>query len=187
MKKVFFASAAILLAFINTQAQTSDAIASKPSREERKESKKERKAERTKQEGDEVSYQSKQEFYRDFGDQPDAKWTKTKSYDEVVFNKDGVATTAYYDFDAKLVGTTNLKTFADLPAAGQKQIIKDYKDYTVQNVVFFDDNENNETNMVLYGSQFDDEDNYFVELQKDDKKIVVQVTMDGLTGYFTTL
>jgi len=194
MKKVLFASAAILLAVISTQAQTSDGITkndSKPSKEERKEIKKEKKEERitlSRQEGnDDVSYQSKEAFYRDFGNQPDAKWTRTKYYDKAVFNKDGVATTAFYDFDANLVGTTSLKTFTDLPAAGQKQIRKEYKDYTVENVVFFDDNENNETDMVLYGSQFDGEDNYFVELQKDNKTIVVQVTMDGLTGYFTTL
>jgi len=85
------------------------------------------------------------------------------------------------------VGTTNFVSFADLPEAGQKQILKEYKDYTVKEIVFFDDNENNDTNMVLYNSQFDGEDNYFVELQKDDKTIVVQVTPDGLTGYFTSL
>jgi hypothetical protein len=193
MKKVLFASAAILLAVISTQANSSGAITkkdSKPSKEERKEIKKEKKEERItlrRREGNDVRYQSKEVFYRDFGNQPDAKWAKTKYYDKAVFNKDGVATTAYYDFDANLVGTTSFKTFADLPAAGQKQIRKDYKDYTVENVVFYDDNENNETGMVLYGSQFDDEDNYFVELQKDNKTIVVQVTMDGLTGYFTTL
>ena len=77
--------------------------------------------------------------------------------------------------------------YPDLPEAGQKQILKEYKDYTVKKIVFFDDNENNDTNMVLYNSQFDGEDNYFVELQKDDKTIVVQVTPDGLTGYFTSL
>ncbi len=41
--------------------------------------------------------------------------------------------------------------------------------------------------MILYNNAFDDEDNYFVELQKDNKTIVVQVTMDGLIGYFTAL
>jgi hypothetical protein len=41
--------------------------------------------------------------------------------------------------------------------------------------------------MILYGDQFDDEDNYFSELKKDNKAIVVQVTMDGAAGYFTDL
>ena len=191
MKKVFFASAAFLLAVISTQAQTTDDIAKNDSKQERKEIRKEKKPKAItlrKKEGDEVSYQSRQEFFRDFGfGDKDVTWRKTRYYDEADFVKDGAATTAFYDIDSKLVGTTNVKTFADLPAAGQKQINKEYKDYTVKNVVFYDDNENNDTDMILYESQFDDEDNYFVELQKDNKTIVVQVTMDGLVGYFTDL
>ena len=190
MKKVFFASAAILLAVISTQAQATDAIAKNAGKQEGTAISKEKKAKEItlrEKKGDGVNYQSKQEFFRDFGDNDAVTWRKTKYYDEADFIKDGEATTAFYDIDARLVGTTNIKTFADVPAAGQKQIKKEYKDYTVKNVVFYDDNENNETDMVLYGSQFDDEDNYFVELQKDNKTIVVQVTMDGLVGYFTDL
>ena len=76
------------------------------------------------------------------------------------------------------------KTFSDLPASAQKQINKEYKDYTIEKVIFFDDNEDVDTDMILYGSQFDDADNYFVELRKDNKDVVLQVTMDGLVGYF---
>jgi Peptidogalycan biosysnthesis/recognition len=190
MKKVFFASAAILLAFISTQAQTNDALVknnNKSVKEERKEIKKEKQITLRQLEGNEINYQSKQEFYRTFGDLPNVEWTKGKYFDQAVFNKDGIITTAYFDFDAQLVGTTCTKTFDDLPAAAQKQISKQYKDYTVEKVIFFDDNEDNSTDMVLYANQFDDEDNYFVELKKDNKAIVVQVTMDGLVGYFTTL
>ena len=183
MKKVLFASAALLLTIMGTEAQANDAITKAEKKEIKKEKKEERVALR-RQAGNEVSYQSKQSFYKDFGDQPNVVWTRTKFYDEAIFDKDGVPTTAYYDLDANLVGTTNMKTFADLPAAGQKQIKKDYKDYTVKAVVFYDDNENNDTDMVLYGNQFDDEDNYFVELQKDNKTIIVQCTMEGLVGYF---
>ena len=87
--------------------------------------------------------------------------------------------TAFYDNDGKLVGTTMIKTFADVPANGQKQIKKKYKDYTVGPVIFFDNNEFNETDMMLYGLQFDDEDNYFVELTKGNSKIVVRVNSAG--------
>ena len=64
------------------------------------------------------------------------------------------------------------------------KINKEYKDYTIEKVIFFDDNEDVDTDMILYGSQFDDADNYFVELRKDNKDVVLQVTMDGLVGYF---
>jgi hypothetical protein len=194
MKKIFFASAAILLAFVSTQAQSGDVTMVKdnvkPVKEERKEIRKEKKDQRItlrKLEGNEINYQSKQQFYRSFGDQPDVQWTKGKYFDQALFNKDGVATTAYFDFDAQLVGTTSDKTLAELPESAQKQIAKEYKDYTVEKVIFFDDNEDVDTDMIMYGSQFDDEDNYFVELKKDNKEVVLQVTMDGLVGYFTSL
>ena len=184
MKKLIFASAALILTIVSVQAQDNDAITKSDKKEIRKEKKEERVALR-KQENNDASYQSKQAFYRDFGDRQDVAWTKSRFFDEATFGNNGTPTTAYYDFDGKLVGTTNMKTFADLPIDGQKQINKEYKDYTVKAVVFYDDNESNDTDMVLYGNQFDGEDNYFVELQKDNKTLIVQCTMNGLVGYFT--
>jgi hypothetical protein len=40
---------------------------------------------------------------------------------------------------------------------------------------------------MYYGQQFDDEDKYFVELQNDKEKIVVQVNMAGDVSFFRTL
>jgi hypothetical protein len=51
----------------------------------------------------------------------------------------------------------------------------------------FDDNEYNESDMLLYGQLFEDEDSYFVEVQKDDKRIILQVSMDGQVSYFTAM
>jgi len=193
MKKLLFASAAILMAFTVTQAQSGDALAkndTKPSKEERKEFKKEKRDERTslrKLEDNEVNYQSKEAFYSIYGDLPGVEWTKGKYFDEAIFDVEGISTTAYFDYDAQLVGTTSEKTFADLPVSAQNRIKKEYKDYTVEKILFFDDNEDIDTNMVLYGGEFNDEDNYFVELKKDNKVSVLQVTMDGLVGFFTEL
>ena len=41
--------------------------------------------------------------------------------------------------------------------------------------------------MMYYGQQFDDEDKYFVELQNDKEKIVVQVNTVGEVSFFRTL
>jgi len=41
--------------------------------------------------------------------------------------------------------------------------------------------------MMLYGKQFEDADNYFVELTKGAKKIIVQVDSQGLVFFFTEL
>lgn len=131
---------------------------------------------------------AKSKYYADFGNVPDVKWKRVGTFDEAAFTKDGKEMKAFYDIDGKLVGTTTIKTFADVPAKGQKEIEAKYKDYSIgQQVVFFDDNEANETDMILYGVQFDDEDNYFVELTKGTKKIILQVNSEGEVFFFKQL
>jgi hypothetical protein len=41
--------------------------------------------------------------------------------------------------------------------------------------------------MILYGIQFEDQDNYFVELSKASKKIVLQVNPEGAVFFFKDL
>jgi hypothetical protein len=94
---------------------------------------------------------------------------------------------AYYDAEAKLVGTTTQKTFADLPVVAQKEINKKYKGYRTGDVIFFDDNEKNETDMIMYHMQFDDADNYFVDMKKDAKEIILKVDMGGSVSFFKQL
>ena len=189
MKKLLVLSAATFILVAAVHAQTSVALKNeiksnkklesaikKENREERKELKK--------LEGKEVSDQSKQAFHGDFGKIPVSKWKRTANSDEATFIKDGEVMTAYYDAGSKLVGTTSQKTFADIPAAAQKFIDAKYKGYNKGAVVFFDDNEWSETDMILYGNQFADADNYFVELKKDNKDIILQVNMTGNVFFF---
>lgn len=155
-----------------------------------KESKKEQKTERValrKLDGADVSSLAKDSFFADFGNIPNVKWKRVGPFDEAAFTKNGKALTAFYDFNAKLVGTTQDVTFADVPASGQKEIQKQYKGYTIGPVVFFDDVEANEGDMLLFGSQFAGEDNYFVELAKGTDKVLVQVNSDGNVFFFKQL
>ncbi|WP_315821316.1 hypothetical protein [Paraflavitalea speifideaquila] len=138
-------------------------------------------------EGKQASYQSKQQFDQDFGMMDNVSWKRTNYFDEATFTKEGHTMTAFYDYQNQLVGTTEVKAMTGLPAVAQKTISNKYKDYTVQKVILFDDNEDNDTDMLLYGHQFDDADNYFVELQKDTKTIVVQVDLLGGVTYFTNM
>lgn len=159
-------------------------------KKEVKEARKEKRAEKKelrKLEGRDINVQSKNNFMASFGDATNVKWRRTDYFDEATFTQNGKVKTAYFDFDGKLVGTTERMTFADVPASGQKEIMKKYKDYTVGAVVFFDDNEFNETDMFLYGLQFDDEDNYFVELSKGKKNIILRVNSAGSVYFFKDL
>ena len=192
MKKLLVLSAAVILvATVNAQTE----IASIKEEEANlkgqesviKKEKREAKKELRKLEDNEVAYPSRVAFISDFGNIPVTGWERTTNYDEATFTKDGQVMTAYYDFDSKLVGTTSHKTFADIPAIAQKYINTKYPGYRNTDVIFFDDNELNETDMRLYGEQFNDADNYFVELKKGNKEIILKVNRWGSVSFFRQL
>ena len=133
------------------------------------------------------NYQPRAAFYADFGYIPITGWETAGEFDKISFIQNGVPHTAYYDYDAELVGTTSNVSVADLPAHALDNINKKYKGYTIGDIVFFDDNELNETDMIYYERRFGDEDKYFVELKNDKEKIAVQVDDEGNVSFFTTL
>jgi hypothetical protein len=188
MKKAVILSAVAILFTYISGAQSEIALNKDEknlSREEKviREEKKEDRHELRKLEGKEVSFIARQQFIRDFGI-PGVNWNRQEDYDVPTFSKDGMTRSAYYDFGAELVGTTIEKTFADLPLKAQEYINRKYSNYEKAGLIFFDDNEFNETDMVLYGKQFEDEDNYFIELVKDKKEIVLRSDVDGNVTFF---
>lgn len=191
MKKLIMVSAVslILAATANANSVSYNSNLKKHDRSisaARKEKKEERKETR-RIEDKEASYQSMEQFYIDFGNVPITGSSRTGIYDKIFFKLNGVPTTAYYDSEANLIGTSNNRKFSDIPLSAQKHILSKYKDYKVENVLFFDDNNLNDTDMMLYKLSFDDEDNYFVELKKDNKEIVLKVDMQGITSVFKEL
>lgn len=195
MKKLVICSAAVLFAitFTSLQAQTKDVAEKGKLKETKEELKSEKKELRTERkalrelEGIQVSDMAKNQFYADFGNVPDARWERSKYFDEVSFTYNGTKMTAFYDDGGMLVGTTSLKKFSDIPVSAQKEIRTKYRDYKIGAVIYFDDNEANDMDMMLYGVQFDDADNYFIELTKGTDKIVLQVNTSGTVFYFTQL
>ena len=151
-----------------------------------KEKRKERKVLKEPREN-EVSIRSEINFISDFGHISNVQWKRNAQFDEATFTKDGQQMTAYYDIYSNLVGTTENKFFTDIPTRAQKEIMEKYKEYSIGDVVFFDDNEANETDMVYDDLRFEDADNYFVTLTKDNKQIVLMVNTAGDVSYFKTL
>lgn len=182
MKKLAVLSLTLFFALSAVQGQTQ-----KTGKEQAKETKKERVALR-KLEGTMVSEQSKNAFNADFKGATNVQSKRVDTFDEFSFTgKDGQKMKAFYDYNNVLVGTIQDMTTADLPAKGLQEIEKIYKDYVIGPVVFYDDNEANETDMVLWGIQFDDADNYFVELSKGTKKMIVEVSPEGTVSFFKDL
>jgi hypothetical protein len=187
MKTLSILTMAFMFALATLQMQAQDLAKLKEAKKEtKKELKMERKELRT-LEGKLVDAKSKTNFVSDFGNLPNVVWKRTKYFDEATFLKDGQKAVAYYDFESNLVGTTFIKKFADLPVKSQNEIKSRYKDYIVNEVLLFDDNEKNQTDMVLWGSQFDDADNYFVVLSKAQDKIIVRVDGGGFVYLFKKL
>jgi hypothetical protein len=129
------------------------------------------------------NYTTEEHFMSDFPNATDVNW-KREGFEEASFTWNGKEMKAFYDYDNTLIGTTTPASYTDLPTNAQKQIEKYYKDYTPQSAILFDDNEFNNTDMMLYGNAFEDEDNYFVEMTNNNKTIVLQVNMEGLVSYF---
>ena len=126
-----------------------------------------------------VSFFTIQQFEQDFPEASEVIFSRGKVFDEVNFKLNEIPYTAFYDDQNNLVGTTTKKSFSDLPRRAQQEINKKYPDYYVDDVILFDDNEVNATDMYLYDTRFADEDNYFVELRRGDDKRIIQVSMSG--------
>jgi len=130
---------------------------------------------------------SKVNFVKSFGKQPETIWKRGIFFDEATFREGGHDITAYFDEKGILVGTTSLVNFGDIPMLAQKMIFKTYKYARIGKVIFFDDNELNATDMVMYGIQFDDADNYFVEMTQGTKRFILDCNKKGKVVIFKNL
>ena len=185
MKQVFLALGMILTAAGATFAHTNaDRKERREERTERKEARNDNHKMRRDQNRINVSYFTRNSFERDFPAAKNVQFVKANNFDEVFFTADNNNLIAYYDNENKLVGTTQRLAFSDLPANVQKEIHKKYAGYDVEAVVRFVDDEINETDMILYGTPFDDEDNYFVELKNNNKDLVIKVNSADYVTFF---
>lgn len=136
-----------------------------------------------------INFESENNFNIDFPKASDVSWEKTGLFDQANFvSSDGQKMSAYYDTEGNLVGTTMIKSITDLPEKS-RNILKDkYADYSVGQVIFFHDNDQNDNdNMILWATAFYSQDLYFAELDKGSNKIVVEITPAGDVSYFTEI
>jgi hypothetical protein len=188
MKKIFLAAGFILAAATGSFAfNKTDRKERKEARIERKEARKGQHIDRRAENRDAVSNLTKSNFVVDFKDPQNVHFERTKYFDEVSFMSGNKQLKAYYDVDNQLVGTTQEKSFADLPGNAQNEITKKYADYTVARVIQFDDNDINNTDMILYGVSFEDANNYFAELKNESKAIVLKIDKAGDVTFFSNM
>ena len=140
-----------------------------------------------------VSVFTRNQFASDFPDATNIRFEKTNDFDEVNYSQKGSKTAAYYDNNSELLGTLRNRSFHDLPADAQTEIVNRYPGYTVVSVVRFKANSDNESYMdnyselPFYGYSSGESSHYFVELKNDNKTIVLMVRLSGEVSFFTTM
>jgi hypothetical protein len=186
MKKIFVVAGLVLFTSITASAAALP-HASRNGRKEQKQERKELRMAKREQALTEPMYQTQQQFERDFPKATHVTWSRSEFEKASFLNEDGLAMSAFYDYENNLVGTTFFTDYSVIPEKAQKAIAKAYGGYTVGPVVMFDDNENNETDMLMFGTPFENRDNYFIELKKEGRKIIVESDMAGNVSWFREL
>lgn len=131
-----------------------------------------------------ISGQTLAQFKQDFPHADEIEWSVLAGFSEVHFVIHKKAKMAFYDANNKLVGSGYYLEYSHIPQKAQNRIAKDYKGYIPAMVISFDDNENNDNNMFLFGISIV-KDSYFVELKKGKDTVVIQALEDGEISYFS--
>lgn len=131
-----------------------------------------------------VSLSSLSSFESHFGMNSDVKWVRSNHFDEATFIRNNQVTTAYFDFEGNLKGTSTVKSFSDLPLRGQKIIEKKYAGFSAEFVIYYEFNKLSDAQMLLFNTQYSDSKNYFVQMSKGNELIVLQVTPVGQVFFF---
>jgi hypothetical protein len=89
------------------------------------------------------------------------------------------------------MGTIRNRSVQDLPAVAQKEIADRYPGYTVVRVVRYNANSDNESyinnnpDLLYFDDSSENSSNYFVELNNDNKAIVLMVGLSGEVSFFS--
>ncbi|HEX5026906.1 MAG TPA: hypothetical protein VFV68_16610 [Agriterribacter sp.] len=132
-----------------------------------------------------ISYRAQEKFPMDFSTATNAFWSQDGELSEVSFEQNKVPMKAFYDWNGDLVGTTQKIDYNDLPPVARKNIEKQYKEYTVDGVIVYNDNDQNLNN--LYPLLPEESDvNYFVSLNKAGSPtgVILKVNPDGDVSFF---
>jgi hypothetical protein len=135
-----------------------------------------------------IAYMAIQDFRSDFPHVKNVQWHRDQQYSEATFMKNGILMHAFYDWNGELAGTTHDFDYNNLPAAARKTIAKQYKNYTVERTIVYNDDEDN-LNDLYPLMPYENAVNYFVSLKKNDQReaVILQVTPDGNVSFFQTM
>ena len=125
-------------------------------------------------------------FAIDFPKAKNVSWMSTDGYTEADYNMGKSQMMAFFDFDNKLMGTAKYVDYNTLPAVALKDIAKHFKGFVAKKVLFYHDNEANDTNLGMF-NQYLDQDAYYALMYRGNKEIVLQILPDGEVAYFDSV
>jgi|GEM_PF-1925705 hypothetical protein len=126
-----------------------------------------------------VNTLSEESFRADIGNISDVAWTHTSDMDVATYTRNNEKDEAIFDFNGNLIGTSKAVKFSALPKSAQDRIKKEYRDYTIGQVIHFDYTGEIAPDFVMSGNQFDSPQAYFVDLKKGTRTLVVEVNPGG--------
>ncbi len=135
----------------------------------------------------EPTIQTRSTFAEDFDNTPVTEWKQIDNLDEACFTQNGKRYSAFYDAENNLVATTSDASFEDLPMRARDYIETKYTGFVVDQVIYYDDNEFNESDMVLFSQPFQDEDSYFIQLSNGNERVVLHVYLNGDVSMFKAM
>lgn len=130
-----------------------------------------------------ASLEIKQQFNFDFPNATNPSW-KRDFFNEVTFNNGGITEKAFYDDNNELVGTTRNASFSELPEKAKKEITERYPAYKVDQIILYEDNPDNDTELRLYSTPFENHDNYFVVISNGNQEKILRAEKDGEVSIF---
>ena len=132
-----------------------------------------------------ISYRAHEMFPKDFSNAKNASWSRDGEFNEVSFEQNKVPLKAFYDWNGDLIGTTQKMDYNELPPATRQNIEKQYKKYTVDRVILYNDNDQNLNNLYPLLPE-ESNVNYFVSLKKEDSPnmVILKIDPDGIVSFF---
>jgi opacity protein-like surface antigen len=116
-----------------------------------------------------VSSRVKNSFEARFGNPSDLSWKSYDGYLKAAFTIAGEKVEAFFGADGELIGTSRVVEFKQLPLNAIQKIQKDYAGYKVTEAIEF---------------ERDGEKSYYVALNNDAKKQVLEVSLYGSVSIF---
>ncbi len=135
----------------------------------------------------EVSYFAENNFQSKYQAAVNVKWTVTNQFQKAAFTMNGVKMAAFFDANGDYIATTQYVGVEKLPAVSKGKLKKFYGDYSVGEVVRYDFDGQEDSNLYMLTGKRNYNTIYFASLKNGKEEMVVKITPDGDVSFLKDL